>query len=289
MEYAAPTCVEDAIGLLGAAGDGGRALAGGTDLLVQLRTGVRRPETVVDLKHIPELRRIECDDGGFRIGAAVSGAELGEHAELRAAWPGVVEAACLIGSTQIQGRASLGGNLCNASPAADSVPALIAADAVCTVAGPDGRREVAVEDVVVGPGETSLGRGEIVTEFRLPAPPPRSGDAYLRMIPRSEMDIAIAGAGVALALDDAGVCTACRIGRGGVAPRPLLADAAAAELIGRAPDADALARLADAASAATDPIDDKRGTRVYRQRVVGVLARRAAETALARARERAAA
>jgi carbon-monoxide dehydrogenase medium subunit len=284
MNYEAPQTIDEAIGLLAGAGGSARPLAGGTDLLVQVRSGRLAPARVVDLKQIPELRRIVHDDRGFEIGAAVSGAELGEHAALRAAWPGVVEATELIGSTQIQGRASLGGNLCNASPAADSVPALIAASATCRVAGPGGEREVAVEDVVVGPGQTSLADGEVVVSFRLPDPAPRTGDAYLRMIPRSEMDIAIVGAGVWLALDAEGACTACRVALGAVAPRPLLVPAAGEALVGRVPDADALAALAAAASAAADPIDDKRGTRAYRVHVAGVLARRAAGIALARAR-----
>jgi carbon-monoxide dehydrogenase medium subunit len=287
MIYEAPQTIEEAIGLLAGAGESARPLAGGTDLLVQLHSGRRAVERVVDLKRIPELRRIEADAEGFRIGAAVTGAELGEHPALRAAWPGVVEAAELIGSTQIQGRASLGGNLCNASPAADSVPALIAAGATCTIAGPGGRREVRVEDVIIGPGRTSLADGEVVVDLRLPAPTPRSGDAYLRMIPRSEMDIAIVGAGVWLALDDAGVCTACRVALGAVAPRPLLVEEAGAALVGRVPDAEALEALAAAARAAADPIDDKRGTRPYRIHVSGVLARRAATIALERARQRA--
>ncbi len=288
MNYEAPQTVDDAIGRLTGMGGAARPLAGGTDLLVQLRTGRIAPGRIVDLKRIPELRRIEVDGGGFRIGAAVSGAELGAHAGLRAAWPGVVEAAELIGSTQIQGRASLGGNLCNASPAADSVPALIAAGAVCTIAGPKGRRTLPVEEIVIGPGRTALAEGELVVDFRLPAPAPRSGDAYLRMIPRSEMDIAIVGAGVHLALDAKGVCTTCRVAIGAVAPRPLLVAAAGAALIGRVPDAAALQALARAAREAADPIDDKRGTRVYRIHVTGVLARRAAELALSRARGRAA-
>lgn len=288
MEYTAPETIEEAIGLLAGTDSNARPLAGGTDLLVQMKTGGTSPGRVVDLKRIPELRAVSRDGDGFRIGAAVSGAELGEHEALRAAWPGVVEAAELIGSTQIQGRASLGGNLCNASPAADSVPALIAADAICSVAGPAGRRDVAVADVVVGPGETCLTEGEVVVDFRLSAPPPRSSDAYLRMIPRSEMDIAIVGAGVALTLDEAGVCTACRVSLGAVAPRPLWVEGAGAALVGRVPDATALAALGAAASAAADPIDDKRGTRAYRTRVAGVLARRAAEIALTRARRGAA-
>jgi carbon-monoxide dehydrogenase medium subunit len=285
MRYEAPDTLEAAVALLAGASGEARVLAGGTDLLVQMRSDLIEPGLVVDVKKITELRRIVAEDGGFRIGAAVSGAELGEHAQLKQAWPGVVEAVELIGSTQIQGRATIGGNLCNASPAADSVPALIAADAVVTVAGPNGRREVPVEDIATGPGETSLGKGEIVVSLFLPARPPHSGDAYLRFIPRTEMDIAVVGAGVNLTLDEAGVCRAARMALGAVAERCLSVPAAAAALIGTTVDAAALARLAKAASAACRPIDDKRGTKEYRIKVAGVLAQRAARMALERARE----
>ncbi|MDX1423514.1 MAG: FAD binding domain-containing protein, partial [Kiloniellales bacterium] len=196
------------------------------------------------------------------------------------------EAAELIGSTQIQGRASLGGNLCNASPAADSVPAMIAAAATVAVAGPSGRREVPVEEIVTAPGKTALARDEIVVAIKLPARPPRSGDAYLRFIPRTEMDIAVVGAGVSLTLDDAGLCRDARVALGAVAATPLLVPEAAAALIGTTLDDDALTRLAAAASAACRPIDDKRGTKAYRTKVAGVIARRAAEIALERARRR---
>jgi carbon-monoxide dehydrogenase medium subunit len=271
--------------LAGSAGSA-QLLAGGTDLLVKLRAGMVSPGLVIDLKAVPRLRGIESSTGGFRIGAATPCAEIGEHAGVRAAWPGVVEALQLIGSTQIQGRATLGGNLCNASPAADSVPALIAAGAVCEIAGPGGEREAPVESIVTGPGRTSLARGEFVMALRLPAPQPRSGDAYLRFIPRTEMDIAVVGVGVALSLDAAGVCTRARVGMGAVAPTPLLVADAAKALIGTRVDAAALAALAAAASAACKPIDDKRGTIAFRVKVAGVLARRAAETALQRARAR---
>ncbi len=284
MRYEAPETLDAAVRLLAGEEGVARPLAGGTDLLVQLRFGLVEPDLIVDVKRIPEMRRIAAEAGGFRIGAAVSGVELGEHPDLGKAWPGVVEAAELIGSTQIQGRASLGGNLCNASPAADSVPAMMAAAAVATVAGPDGRREVPVEDIATGPGTTSLARGEIVVSIFLPPRPPRSGDAYLRFIPRTEMDIAEVGAGVSLALDGEGLCTDARVALGAVAERAILVPDAAATLIGTPVDDSALAALAAAASAACRPIDDKRGTKAHRIHVAGVLARRAAERALERAR-----
>ena len=284
LRFEAPETVEDAVRLLADADGEAKPLAGGTDLLVQLRTDFVRPGLIVDLKRIPALMDVTVNGDEIRVGAAVSGATLGKNEAVTAAWPGVVEALELIGSTQIQGRASLGGNLCNGSPAADSVPALIAAGAVCEIAGPGGTRSMPVEDVVTGPGQLALGPGEIVVSFVMPKPPPRSGDAYLRFIPRTEMDIAVVGAGVALTLDDAGVCTHARLGLGAVAPRPLLVEDGAKALIGTTVDDDALASLAAAASAACNPIDDKRGTIEYRVKVAGVLARRAALIALERAR-----
>lgn len=284
IRYEAPRSADDAVALLAAANGGGRVLAGGTDLLVQMHAGAVRPGLIVDVKNIDEMRAIDERGGAFRVGAAVSGAEMGEHAALKAAWPGVVEAVELIGSTQIQSRATPGGNLCNASPAADSVPALIAAGAVCTVAGPDGRRNLAAEDVCTAPGRTALGRGEIVVDFRLPAAPAGTGDAYLRMIPRTEMDIAIVGAGVWLRVDGAGKVSAARVSLGAVAPTALLVEDAGAALVGTSLGANALAALDAAARAACDPIDDKRGTVAYRIKVAGVLARRAAAIAYERAR-----
>ena len=284
LRFEAPETVEDAVRLLADADGEAMPLAGGTDLLVQLRTDFVRPGLIVDLKRIPALMDVTVNGDDIRVGAAVSGATLGKDETVKAAWPGVVEALELIGSTQIQGRASLGGNLCNGSPAADSVPALIAAGAVCEVAGPNGARSIPVEDVITGPGQLCLGPGEIVVSFVMPKPPPRSGDAYLRFIPRTEMDIAVVGAGVALTLDEAGVCTHARLGLGAVAPTPLLVEDGAKALIGTKVDDDALANLGAAASAACNPIDDKRGTIEYRVKVAGVLARRAALIALERAR-----
>ena len=284
MRFEAPTTVSAAVKLLAGKAGVARVLAGGTDLLVQMRTDRVAPDLIVDVKHIPSLRTVTAKAGAFRIGAAVAGAELGEHKALRKAWPGVVEAASLIGSHQIQSRATLAGNLCNASPAADSVPALVAAGASAVIAGPRGKRTVPVETVATGPGKTSLKRGEMVEAILLPKRPPRSGDAYLRFIPRSEMDIAVVGAGVNLTLDAKGVCTAARVALGAVAERVILVPDAAKALIGTTVDAQALARLAAAASAACRPIDDKRGTKEFRIKVAGVLARRAAETALKRAR-----
>lgn len=283
VRYLAPRTLDEAVRALAAADGAGRVLAGGTDLLVQMRAGTVSPGVIVDVKKIAEMTTIEeTADGGFRIGAAVSGVEIGDHPRLGQVWPGVVEAINLIGSTQIQGRASPGGNLCNASPAADSVPALVAAGATVTVQGPDGRREVPVEKIQAGPGRTTLGRGEIVVSFTLPPRPPGSGDAYLRLIPRTEMDIAVVGCGVSLTMRG-GTCTAARVGLGAVAPTVLLVEDAAKALIGSRLEDEALEAAAAACRAACRPINDKRGTIEYRTRIAGVLLKRVAAIAAERA------
>ncbi len=284
MRYEAPDSLEGAVALLAGAQGEARVLAGGTDLLVQMRADVLDPDLIVDIKKIKETRAVTEEKGGWRIGAAVTGAELKEHARLKKAWPGVVEAANLIGSTQVQGRATLGGNLCNGSPAADSVPALIAAGAVATLVGPKGKRDLPVEDVMLGPRKLALGKGEIVASFLLPPRAARSSDAYLRFIPRTEMDIAVVGAGVSLTVDGAGLITAARVSLGAVAARVLLVAEAAQAIVGSRLDVPAQERLEAAARAACRPIDDKRGTVEFRIQVAGVLARRAALIALDRAR-----
>lgn len=283
MRYEAPQSVEAAIDLL-ATTDGAYVLAGGTDLLVKLRAEMLEPDLVVDIKRIAGMREITAEAGGWRIGAAVSGAEMGEHAGLVADWPGVVEAVGLIGSTQVQGRATLAGNLCNASPAADSVPAMVAAEATVRIVGPQGPRDVAVIDVPASPGKTTLAPGEFIASVFLPAKAAHGGDAYLRFIPRTEMDIAVVGCGVSLRLDAVGKVTAARISLGAVGPKVMLVEGAAEALIGRAPEGAALDDLASACSAAASPIEDKRGTVDFRRHVAGVLARRAVVIAATRAK-----
>ena len=285
LNYVAPSTVEEAVSILAGASGSARVLSGGTDLLVQLRSGRTKPDLIVDIKKIPGMSGIRERDGAFVIGAATPGAAIGENEALKRVWPGVVEAANLIGSTQVQGRASLAGNLCNASPAADSVPALIAARATCVVAGANGRREVPVESIATGPGRTSLKPGEFIIEFHLPKRPPRSADAYLRFIPRTEMDIAVVGAGVSVTLDPGGACTDARVVLGAVAPTAILVPEAAAALIGRKLDEPALAALDQAVRRACKPINDKRGTIEYRTKVAGVIARRTAVIAYERAGE----
>lgn len=283
MRYEAPTSTKVAATLL--AKEKGKAfvLAGGTDLLVRMKAGMVEPDLIVDIKRIPATQSIKKSDSGFKIGAAVSGAALGESKALKKAWPGVVEAAELIGSDQVQGRCTIAGNLCNASPAADSVPALVAAKAKAAVVGPKGRRTVAIQDVVTGPGRTSLKKGEIIESISLPKRAPKSGDAYLRFIPRTEMDIAVCSAGVNLTLDSKGVVKSARVALGAVAPTVVLVEDAADAIIGTKLDDDSLATLSAACEAACSPIDDKRGTVEFRTEVAGVLARRAAKIAYQRA------
>jgi len=283
LRYVAPRTLDEAVGAFAAAGSAARIMAGGTDLLVQMRSGMVRPGLIVDIKKIDEMMKIEeTAEGGFCIGAAVSGMELAEHPRFGRAWPGVLEAVNLIGSKQVQGRASAGGNLCNGSPAGDSVPAMIAAGAICTIQGPNGRRELPVEKVPAGPGRINLTPGEILVSFTLPPRSPGSSDAYLRMIPRTEMDIAVVGLGASLTLKD-GVCTAARIGLGAVAPTALLVEAAGAALVGFKLDEAALEKAAEACRAACRPIDDKRGTIAYRVKTAGVLVKRTVAIAAKRA------
>lgn len=284
IRYETPRSVAEAVRLM-AADSGARVLAGGTDLLVQFRAGVRQPSAFVDVKRIPELMSITIDDQGLRLGAAAPAAVVGEHAELRRLWPGLAESVGLIGSTQIQGRGSVGGNLCNASPAADTTCALIANRAQCVIAGPNGERTVPVDAFCVGPGRTVLQFGELLVAIHVPRPAARTADAYLRLIPRTEMDIAVVGAGVSVTLDAAGVCTAARVAIGAVAPTALRVPDAEQALTGSPLDEASLRRAGEAAAAAARPIDDKRGTAVYRRTVAGVLTRRAAAIAAQRARQ----
>lgn len=283
MRYVKPESFEAAAALLVQEQGLARILTGGTDVLVMLKAEKVEPDLMVDLKHLPGMREITSEDGGFRIGAAVSSAELGEHAALKAMWPGVVEGAELIGSTQVQNRATIVGNLCTASPAADSVPAMVTANAVARLHGPEGVRDLPVVEIPTGPGKTSLKKGEFVTSIYLPARPNNASDAYLRFIPRTEMDIAVSSAAVSLELDASGTVTAARVALGAVAPTVRLVPDAGAALVGTKLDDDAIAALVAAAEAACSPITDKRGTIEFRTKTAGVLAKRAAHIAYSRA------
>ena len=287
FDYSAPKTLAEAVALLADRGDRARVLAGGTDLLVQVREGRRDLDLLIDVKHIPEVNELTCDgQRGLVLGAAVPCYRLCEQVVVARSYPGLIDAASLVGGTQIQSRASVGGNLCNASPAADSVPALIAHEAVCVIAGPEGMREVPVEKFCTGPGRTVLGSRELLVSLRLPAPRRHTGTAYLRFIPRNEMDIAVVGAGVAVTLDEGRArCTGARVALAAVAPTPLLVPEAASALVD-GPLSDArFDRAAALAQAAARPISDMRGDADYRRHLVGVLVRRALRGALARAKE----
>ena len=245
------------------------------------------PDLLVDIKRIAGINDITAEAGGYRIGAGVCGAKLGEHAGVKALWPGIVEAVELIGSVQIQGRATMAGNLCNASPAADSVPAMIAGRAIVRIFGPGSERDCPVEDIALSPGRTSLAKGEFVTSIFLPGRPANASDAYLRFIPRTEMDIAVVSAGVSLVFDADGVCSQAHVAIGAVAATVLLAKVAAECLVGTRLDDAALGAMGEACSAVASPIGDKRGTIDFRKDVVAVLAKRAAKIAQDRAGDRA--
>ena len=285
VRFESPSTAQDAARLLAGAQAGARILAGGTDLLIQMRSGRLQPGLIINVKGIDEIMSIREQSDGFRVGAAVSCMALVSNKAFADMFPGVVDGANLVGSVQVRGRASMGGNLCNASPAADSVPAMIAAGAIVTIEGPNGRREVPVEDIPTGPGKTSLAPGELLVSFFFPKPKPNSSTAYMRFTPRTEMDIAVVGVGVSLTLDGQGVCVDAKVSLGAVAERALVVPEAAAALVGTKVDDVALEKMAAAASQAARPINDKRGTKVFRIKLAGVMARRTALKALARAKE----
>jgi aerobic carbon-monoxide dehydrogenase medium subunit len=283
MRYETPSTAKEAVSLMAKEKGIAYILAGGTDLLVKMKAGMIEPDLVVDIKRVKGMNEIKKGVGGYSIGAAVPCVAILENAAFVKAWPGVADAANLIGSRQVQGRSTMTGNMCNASPAADSVPALVAAGAKVSIAGPKGNRKLAVEDVAAGVGRNNLKKGEIITSIDLPKKAAKSGDAYLRFTPRTEMDIAVVSVGVNLTLDGKGVITKARVALGAVSTTVLLVKEAANAIIGTKLDDAAKAKLAAICSAACKPIDDKRGTIEFRTDVAGVLARRAAETAYARA------
>ncbi len=286
LTYAAPRTLAETTALLNDKGDRARILAGGTDVIVQVREGRRDIDALVDIKRVPEVNELGYDPAkGLVIGAAVPCCLIYENPVIAKAYPGIIDAVSLIGGIQIQSRASLGGNLCNASPAADGIPVLIALEGVCDIAGPSGNRSVPVEQFCTAPGKNQLQRGEILVRLRFPPPKKNSSAAYLRFIPRNEMDIAVVGAGVAVELDAAkSKCTAARIALAAVAPIPLIVLDAAAALVGTTLDDSALSKAASLAQAAAKPISDMRGDAEYRVHLVGVLVKRALAVAIERAK-----
>jgi len=285
FEYAAPKSLGDAVTLLAGARGNARVLAGGTDLIVNMRVGRRKPGLVVDGKHIPELNELSLTAAGLTLGAAVSCRRAYEHAEVARRYPALVDSMSLIGSVHIQGRATVGGNLCNAAPSGDAIPTLIALGAVAKVLGPNGTRDVAAEDVCVAPGKTSLADDELLVSVFIPAPSANSGAFYLRFIPRNEMDIAIAGAGVSVVLDAAKQnFVSARIGLASVGPTPIFAREAGTLLAGKPINEDSIQLAADAAQAVAKPITDMRGTIEQRRHLVKVLTARALRGAVERAK-----
>lgn len=285
FDYVRAKSVDEVVSLLSQNGDQARVLSGGTDLLVALREGRRQAKVVIDVKALPETAQIEYTAaGGLKFGASVPCHRLYENEEVAAAYPGLMDAAHLIGGTQIQGRASIGGNLCNASPAADSIPSLIAQKATLTIVGPNGTREIPVEELCVAPGRTSLENGEFLVSISLPPVTPGSGAAYLRFIPRNEMDIAVVGAGAWVQLDESRQnFVEARVSLGAVAPKPLFVQAAGDSLAGKAVNAENIEAAAKIAQDAATPISDMRGTAEYRKHLSAVMARRAIENAVKRA------
>lgn len=286
IQYAAPTSVSDAVALLSQFGSRARVLAGGTDLIVQMREHLREVDLVVDGKKIPELTALTFDSStGLTLGAAVPCYEIYNNDTVKQHYAGLVDAASIIGGTGIQGRASVGGNLCNSGPAADSTPILIAYGAVCHIAGPDGEREVAVEDFCTAPGRNVLRDGELLLSLRLPTLPPHSGAHYLRFIPRNEMDIAVVGVGASVTLsDDGSTFVSARVGLGAVAPTPLFVFEAGEALAGKSVSEESITAAAEAARAAAKPINDMRGDIAHRKQLAAVLTKRALWKAVERAR-----
>ncbi len=274
LAYECPTTIEEAVAALGR-GDA-RALAGGTDLIVQIREGRKSVGRVVDLKRIPELTAVaQLPDGGFRIGAAANFNKIAAHAALAAAYPSVPASGRLVGSLQVQNRAGLGGNICNASPSADAVPVVICLDARAEIAGPKGRREEAVGALFAGPGRTTLAPDEVLVSILLPPAKPKSASCYLRFTPRREMDIAIAGAGAWIALGADGTIEDARITLAAVAPVPLRASMAEKTLNSERPSHKLFADAARMAAREATPIGDTRGSAEYRRELVAVLTQRA--------------
>ena len=285
MKYVAPSSVEEATSLLSTS-PSAQVFAGATDVVPQLRAGRPAPEVLVDLKKIEELVSVANDGDKWTVGAATPTANLTEDEAFSEEFPGLAEAAGLIGSDQIQNRSSLGGNLCNGSPAADSVPAMVVNGARAVVAGPNGTRVLDVAEVVTGPGQLALEADEFIVEFEIDRIPARTGDAYLRMIPRTEMDIAVVGAGARVTLAEDGSIEQAALALAAVAPTCVRVPDAEAALVGKTANDEILSAVAAAASEACDPIDDKRGTVAYRRQVAGVLAKRAVLIAIERAQQR---
>lgn len=287
FEYEAPTTLKDAVARLAGHNGAARPLAGGTDLIDQMRIGRLTPSVLIDVKKIAELNVLAVDAAGLHVGAAVPCYRIYEHPTAHEQYTALADSCRIIGGIQIQSRASIGGNLCNSGPAADSTPSMIALEGVCVIAGPKRTREVPVEAFCTGPGKNVLQPGELLVEIRFPPRPSNSGSHYRRLIPRNEMDIAVVGVGAAVQLD-AGrqKFVSARIALGAVAPTPLFAKAAGDLLADRPVDDESIKQATRAAQQIVSPITDMRGTKEYRVHVTGVLVERVLRAAVERARGR---
>jgi len=286
IDYAVADTVADAVSLLSEPGVIARPLAGGTDILVQLRVGRRQVDRLVDVKKIPDLNALNYDpNNGLEIGAATACYRIYQNEEISLAFPGLIDAASLIGGIQIQGRASIGGNLCNAAPSADGIPPLIVLGAIASIAGPQGNRTIPVEEFCTGPGQTTLTSGEFLVSLHLPQPQPNSGAHYLRFIPRNEMDIAVVGSAASITLDaNKTHIVSIRVALASVAPKPIFVQGLNNALIGKEVNAATIQTAADLATEAATPISDMRGTKEYRKHLVEVLTKRALTGAIRRAK-----
>ena len=287
IDYSSPNSIAEAISILSGQKGKAKSLAGGTDLIVQMRAAPQRlnnPDMIVDIKSIPELNQVEFGNGGLTIGAAVPCHQIYENSKIASAYPGLIDSASLIGGTQIQGRASLGGNLCNAAPSGDAIPSLIAHNVTCTIAGPKGERTVSVEDFCTGPGKTILDSDEILVSLHFPAPPKGFGERYIRFIPRNEMDIAVVGAGVSVVLDQSRKVSDAKIALASVAPTPIVINDASDCLIVQEPTESLINNAGQIARNSIKPITDMRGTIEFRHQLSDVLTRRALNDAITRAK-----
>ncbi len=286
FDFVAPTSIDEAVSILSEKGDRARFIAGGTDILVMMRAGRRQADVVLDAKSIPELNQMTYTaEGGLTLGAAVPCYSIYQDAAISAAYPGLIDSASLIGGIQIQGRASIGGNLCNAAPSGDSIPAVIALGGVCHIAGPNGSRHLPAEEFCTAPGQNALQQGEMLVSIEFPAPAANSGANYLRFIPRNEMDIAVAGVGSSVVLDASGQnFVSGRVALASVAPTPVFSQAAGDSLAGKPVNDASIREASELAMADAKPITDMRGTIRQRIHLIGVLTRRTLNNAVERAR-----
>lgn len=283
--YYAPSSLDDAVALMAQNAGSANIMAGGTDLILLMRAARKQPGVVVDGKKIPELKEVTLDDTGLTLGAAVSCREIYENKIIAESFPALIDSTTLIGGVQVQGRASVGGNLCNAAPSGDSIPTLIAHNAVANVANDQGTQQIPVDQFCVAPGKTVLADSDLLVSISIPAPAQHSGARFLRFIPRNEMDIAVANAAAYVELDESGNnFVNARISIGAVAPTPLYVKEAGASLIGKPVSEEAILQAANIAKSAASPISDMRGTVEHRLQLVEVLTKRVLQGAIARAR-----